>query len=387
MKKLFLLLLTLTLLPGHSYPSGKIKRLQEKLDAICKELVPDKRVDICRVKVSKGKNGKLEVWGEVTAPEYKNKILAAASGNKITDKISLLPDTSLVKKPWGLVTVSVANLKSEPSHASEMATQAILGTPVKILKKEGSWLYVQTPDHYLAWVTGASVMEMSQSQLQQWNSSERMIFMENYGLVHSDLQKNEIISDLVAGSILRKMGETGDLLQVQLPDGRSGIAERKGFIPVSEWKKPKEITTESLISTARKFLGIPYLWGGTSSKMIDCSGFIKNIWFLNGIILERDASQQFKYGEVVDTGKNFEKLQPGDVLFFGRKEPLRIVHTGLHIGNGEVIHASTRVMINSMDPSKPNYSSYLGTTYVGTKRILGQPSKFGYMPVSEHPWY
>ena len=204
MKKLFLLLLTLTLLPGHSYPSGKIKRLQEKLDAICKELVPDKRVDICRVKVSKGKNGKLEVWGEVTAPEYKNKILAAASGNKITDKISLLPDTSLVKKPWGLVTVSVANLKSEPSHASEMATQAILGTPVKILKKEGSWLYVQTPDHYLAWVTGASIKELNQSELQHWNKGERLIYLENYGLVFSDLQRNEIISDLVAGSILRK---------------------------------------------------------------------------------------------------------------------------------------------------------------------------------------
>jgi len=177
------------------------------------------------------------------------------------------------------------------------------------------------------------------------------------------------------------------LLQVGLPDGRSGIAERKGFIPVSEWKKPKEITTESLISTARKFLGIPYLWGGTSSKMIDCSGFIKNIWFLNGIILERDASQQFKYGKIVDPGEHFDKLQPGDVLFFGKKDPLRIVHTGLHIGNGEVIHASTRVMINSMDPSKPNYSSYLGTTYVGTKRILGQKSGFGYMPVNDHPWF
>jgi len=387
MKKIFLLLLALALLPLQSYPSAKIKRLQEKLDAVCKELVPDKRVDVCRVKVSKGKDGKLEIWGEVTAPEQKNKMLAAVSGKKITDKITVLPDTSLVKKPWGLVSVSVANLRSEASHASEMATQAILGTPVKILKKEGSWLYVQTPDHYLAWVTGASIKEMSREELQQWNKEERLIFNENYGLVFSGTGKNEIICDLVAGSILRKMGESVDLLQVGLPDGRSGFVDKKGFIPVSEWKKPKEIMPEALIAITRKFLGIPYLWGGTSSKMIDCSGFIKNIWFLNGIILERDASQQFKYGEVIDPGEHFEKLKPGDVLFFGRKDPLRIVHTGMHIGNGEVIHASTSVMINSMDPSKPNYSSYLGTTYVGTKRITGQSPKFGYMPVSKHPWY
>jgi hypothetical protein len=387
MKKIFFLLLTLALLPLLSYPSAKVRQLQEKLDAVCKELVPDKRVDVCRVKVSKGKNGKLEIWGEVLSHVQKEKLLAAVSGKKIIDKITVLPDTSLVKKPWGLIGVSVANLKSEASHASEMATQAVLGTPVRILKKEGSWLYVQTPDHYLAWVTGASVSDMREKELQQWNTSECVIFLENYGLVYSDLQKNEIISDLVAGSILRKMGETGNFLQILLPDGRQGFTEKEGFVMVSEWEKPKEITLEALIATARKFLGIPYLWGGTSSKMIDCSGFIKNIWFLNGVILERDASQQFKHGDVVDPGEHFEKLQPGDVLFFGRKDPLRIVHTGLHIGNGEVIHASTRVMINSMDPSKSNYSSYLGTTYVGTKRITGQKPQFGYMQVREHPWY
>jgi SH3-like domain-containing protein len=386
MRNLFLLLLLLAIL-SLDLSANKTTKLQEKLDAICKELVPDKRVDICHVKISKGKDGKLELWGEVLTGKQKEKILAAVSGIKIVDKITILPDTSLIKKPWGLVTVSVANLKSEPSHSSEMASQAIMGTPVRILKKNNGWLLVQTPDHYLAWVTGASVTEKNEAEFSGWKDSERIIFMENYGLVYSDVQKSEIISDLVAGSILVKTGEMGDYFKVTLPDDRSGFVPNPGFLRFDDWKQPKEITAEILLKTARRFPGIPYLWGGTSSKAIDCSGFMKTVWFLNGIILERDASQQFKHGDVIDPGNHFENLQPGDVLFFGRKDPVRIVHTGMYIGNKEVIHASTRVMINSLDPSKPNYSKYLESTYVGTKRITGQKPQFGYMPVAEHPWY
>jgi SH3-like domain-containing protein len=388
MRNLFLLFLLLAIL-SLDLSANKTTKLQEKLDAVCQELVPDKRVDICNVKITKGKNGKLELLGEVLSKSYKDKILevAALSGNQFIDKVIVLPDTSVIKKPWGLVTVSVANLKSEPSHSSEMASQAILGTPVRILKKNNGWLYVQTPDHYLAWVTGASVTEKNEAEFTGWKDSERIIFMENYGLVYSDVQKSEIISDLVAGSILMKTGEMGDYFQVTLPDDRSGFVPRSGFLRFDDWKQPKEITAEILLKTARRFLGIPYLWGGTSSKAIDCSGFMKTVWFLNGIILERDASQQFKHGKVIDPGNHFENLQPGNVLFFGRKEPVRIIHTGMYIGNNEVIHASTRVMINSLNPAKPNYSKYLESTYVGTRNITRQQPQFGYMPVRDHPWY
>jgi gamma-D-glutamyl-L-lysine dipeptidyl-peptidase len=386
MRNLFLLLLVLAIF-SLDLSANKKNKLQEKLDAVCRELVPDKRVDICTVKVSKGKNGNLELTGEVLSTLQKKEILAALSGEKINDRITVLPDTSVVKKPWGVVTISVANLKSEPSHASEMASQAILGTPVRILKKTGGWLYVQTPDHYLAWTTSGSVWEMDEGQMVLWRKSERMIFTDNYGVVYSDVSASEIVSDLVAGCILSKTGEAGNYFQVSLPDERSGYVLKSSMLDFDQWKKSAVVTPEKLILTARKFLGIPYLWGGTSSKMIDCSGFMKNVWFLNGIILERDASQQFKHGEKVDTDNNLNYLRPGDVMFFGRKDPVRIVHTGMYIGNEEVINASGRVIINSMDPTRPNFSKYLSGTFVGAKRIIHQQSQFGYMPVKDHPWY
>jgi hypothetical protein len=344
-------------------------------------------VDICQVKISKGKNGKMELWGEVLNENQKEKILAAVSGERITDKIIILPDTSIVKKTWGLVSVSVANLKGEPSHSSEMVSQAILGTPVRILKKMNGWLFIQTPDHYLAWTTTSSVQDMDYREMENWRKSERLLYSGFYGLVHADTTLSEIISDLVAGSILQKTGETGPFYKVILPDHRSGVIRKGSLVDFEEWKRSTEPKPDHLIAVAREFLGLPYMWGGTSSKTVDCSGFMKNVWFLNGIILERDASQQYRHGSASEAGSHFENLLPGDVLFFGKKEPVKIVHTGMYIGNGEVIHASGRVMISSLDPTRYHFSQYLYGTYVGTKRILGQPAQFGYMPVKDHPWY
>jgi len=367
----------------------RIERLQKELDAFCKEAVPDKRVDFCRVSVKKGTGNRLMLKGELLSPELKKKILKLAQSRQtaVTDSIILLPERSVSGKPWGLVTLSVANLKTEPSHGSEMASQAIMGTPVRILKADDDWLFVQTPDHYLAWVGSSSVQTMDQQELEQWRKSERVFFPGNYGLVYKDTVDFGIVSDLVAGSILVKTADCGSYCQVSLPDHRTGFIPGKQVISFDQWKNRDQTTGEKLVDTAKKFLGLPYMWGGTSSKAVDCSGFMKNVWFLNGIILERDASQQFKHGQEIDPGMNFENLQPGDMMFFGKKQPVRIIHTGLYIGNREVIHSSGRVRINSMDPQRANYSRYLGGTFVGARRVIGQPAQFGIMPVKEHPWY
>ena len=53
---------------------------------------------------------------------------------------------------------------------------------------------------------------------------------------------------------------------------------------------------ETIVATAYRFFGVPYLWGGTSVKGMDCSGFTKTVYFLNGVLLPRDASQQVARG-------------------------------------------------------------------------------------------
>ena len=96
---------------------------------------------------------------------------------------------------------------------------------------------------------------------------------------------------------------------------------------------------------ALTYMGIPYLWGGSSVKGVDCSGFVQSVFFRNGIILARDASLQALHGLPVDISDGFNRLKKGDLLFFGSKEngDSHVTHVALYLGNNEYINSSGRV--------------------------------------------
>ena len=131
-------------------------------------MVPQHAEALCDLSLVMNKGKNITVRGETNLPEAKDKIfeLLTRSGYTYIDSITVLPDTSVVKKPWGLVTVSVCNIRTKPAHKAEMATQALMGTPVKILNKQGGWLLVQTPDSYMGW-TDDPVEELSDSELEK----------------------------------------------------------------------------------------------------------------------------------------------------------------------------------------------------------------------------
>lgn len=383
------LILTGMFLFIYGCESGKTGKMQEKIDLLSEKLVPDKRVDVFDVSVKKGKANSYILKGEVLSAEWKDSVMKSVLGFSalVTDSIVILPDTVSVKKTWGLVTVSVANLRKMPAHSAEMVNQAVLGTPVRILRKKGGWLFVQTPDHYLAWTNTSSVETLDKEEFAGWKTAERLIYTGNNGLITKETGNQEIVSDLVMGSIVVKLAETAHQYRIILPDKREGMTGKENFTDFNLWKNSREINCENLFSTGKKLLGLPYMWGGTSSKALDCSGFTRSIFFMNGIILERDASQQYKYGEVVDPGEDFTNLMPCDLVFFGRKDPLRIVHVGLYLGDKKVINSSGWVQINSLDKNQPDYSDYLFSTFVGARRVSGMKPQFGYLPVKDHPWY
>jgi cell wall-associated NlpC family hydrolase len=89
-------------------------------------------------------------------------------------------------------------------------------------------------------------------------------------------------------------------------------------------------------------------------------------------LLPRDASQQAKIGKAIQLEEDFSNLQPGDLLFFGRKEhgQNKITHVAIHINNGQIIHATGEVKIESLNPNDADYNKYRHQSLLAARRVL-----------------
>ena len=363
--------------------------LQSEIDGVAKRWVPDKRVGLCNFKLENGSGDKIVLKGETIYPDAKTEVLQLLKnkGISVTDSSVILPDSVSLKKIWGVVSLSIANLRSKPAHSSELVSQALMGTPVRVLKIEDGWVLVQTPDRYIAWTNQAAVRLMSSSEMNEWRNGDRLIYTESNGSVYEDSKQTVVMSDLVAGAIVIKKSESKNITEVSLPDGRVGFVTNQNWRNFKQMKDTVSLIGDNLIIAGKRFLGFPYLWGGTSSKAMDCSGFVKTVYFLNGMVLERDASQQINHGKEIDISSGYTNLQKGDLLYFGSKQPYKVTHTGMYIGDSEFIHSSGFIHINSLDKNRSNYNSELVPKLVGARRVIGNPPEQGCLPVKQHDWY
>ncbi len=363
---------------AHEKVDNRMEAVNTALQEIKSQFAPDKRVAIFDIEpVLQGDT--LILKGETDQSAAKAALLAQLSGqsNRLVDSIRILPDATLGEDTLGVVSISVANIRSQPGHSAELATQATMGMPLRILKKEGEWHLVQTPDKYISWMQG-SFVPMNQAEYEAWQAKEKVIFTEMYGYAYKQPIKNtQTISDLVAGNVMELVDETPFSYEVLLPDGRSAFVRKNESELFEDWVAEAEATESTVVKTAFKMMGVPYLWGGTSSKGLDCSGFTKTIYFMNGKILPRDASQQVFAGELVDEEKNFGELRPGDLLFFGRAATdstrERVTHVGMWIGEGQFIHSpglEAHVKISSVDLKSEYYDEYNLNRYLRTKRMI-----------------
>jgi hypothetical protein len=369
--------------------SGNI--IQSDIDKTGEKYVPDGRLGIYTIKSEKTEKHTTILKGETTSKAAKNELINTLNNSGITfiDSILILPDTVSTDLNWGLVTLSVINLRKYPDHRAELVSQSVLGTPVKVLKEEDSWLLIQTPDNYISWTEKSSVALFSVSDHNSWKKSERVIYTDPVGWIYDEPNGRKTIGDIVGGSILEKAGDSNGYLFVKLPDGRKGVIKKDKTQSFETFCRTSAYSTETVLSTASALIGIPYLWGGRSSKGTDCSGFVQSVYFLNGLILQRDASLQALHGMVVDITNGYNLLEEGDLLFFGSKKNGKdhVTHVAIYTGDNEYINASSRVMVNSLDSVKPNFSNYRKNSLLSARRIIGVVNDPGIIPISQHSWY
>ena len=360
--------------------SAKNSQVEEIVEQTRTEFAPDKRVALFDISAEEDKNG-IILKGETNSEEAKNRLLSDldSAGVNYKDSIQVLPSEALGEKLYGIIDVSVANLRGDSKHSSELVTQATLGTPVKIWKRTDEWYYIQTPDDYLSWVDHGGITTMNESDFNNWKTSEKIIFTKAYGSSYAkpDLDSNPV-TDLVTGAVLELLEDSGDFFKVRYPDAREAYVSKNDAKNYVEWLQNLEPDGESLTRVSEKLMGLPYLWGGTSAKGVDCSGFTKTIYFMNGMVIPRDASQQVKEGTLIDEQSDFSKLEVGDLLFFGRpatdSTSEKVVHVGMWIGNNEFIHSSGDVHISSVDDKAENFDEFNKNRYLRTKRYLDQQS-------------
>jgi len=292
---------------------------------------------------------------------------------------------------YGIVRESVINLRTFPKYSAEMGTQALMGMPVHILETVHGWSRVVTPEGYTAWTSEEGVQKMTPLEYAAWKASTKIIVSDYFTVLRSQpSEKASVVSDVVWGDIMSLMEKKGKYIHVLLPDGRTGYLLKSFGKPADEWFDKHQPTAKNIIETAHRFIGFPYLWGGTSIKGMDCSGFTKTCFFLNGVVLLRDASQQACTGENVDITKDFNNLQPADLLFFGsmKENKEHVSHVGMYIGNGEFIHSSGTVHISSLIPGSADYDAFNTKRLLRAQRILTRIDRdSAIVSVKNHPFY
>lgn len=251
----------------------------------------------------------------------------------------------------GVVSRPVANLYSGPDLDRDVVTQAIYATNVDVVEEREGWARVRTPDDYSGWMQASDFLKSApyaaSGKIAYVESLFANLYRESSITRHAPLltvpfeTRLEIVAERDAGE--RRW------VQVRLPDDRAAWVQRGDvvFAPVAQ-------SLGEAMEFGRRFIGLPYLWGGTSTLGYDCSGYIQMLFRRQGLTIPRDAGPQSRWEGFVSVST--DDLRPGDLLYFGPSEQ-KITHTGMYTGAGRFINATAHLtpMVQISDLADPHW--------------------------------
>lgn len=228
------------------------------------------------------------------------------------------------------VNVPITDLRGGPGWASEQYSQLFNGETVEYLREDGRWVLVRQADGYLGW--------MYRPYLDMAAPAEATHLVgEPVGLLRQTPQADApLVSRVLGGTAVTVSRNEAGWAYLALCGGLAGWLPADQLRSRSALPQKPDAIRQQLITDARQFTGVPYLWGGSSSYGLDCSGFVQLVYRLAGLTLPRDADLQMADGRTLEP-----PFQPGDLLFFGESGGHRhISHVGMSLGGWQMIHAS-----------------------------------------------
>jgi len=234
---------------------------------------------------------------------------------------------------YGIVQIPCKGVRKESSEQSEMISQLLFGEIFEILEKSPGWLLVKNEfDGYEGWISQSGTALLAAEELQQYRNYSKCIQPDTFlSLQRSSGEERMLIP---AGSVVYY--DDNAPLKVHCSETyrvENPCREISGDI------------TERILKTGKQFLNTPYLWGGKSTFGTDCSGLVQTVFKILGVSLSRDTSLQVTQGTALNM---LPEARTGDLVFFDDEEG-EIVHVGLLMEPGLVLHASGLVRIDPID--------------------------------------
>jgi cell wall-associated NlpC family hydrolase len=241
--------------------------------------------------------------------------------------------------PSRTVVRPVLTMYSSATTDADVVSQAPYGATVTVLQEKDGWAQIQTPDQYKGWIEVSGLLASKSGPLYasgqnvvQVRSLFAHLYRETDVTKHAPLLTVPFETRLEVAA-LPDPSKPARWLTALLPDGRTGMLQAADVQLI-----PAPLSIDDTIALSRKFLGLPYTWGGTSSYGYDCSGFTQMLVRQRGKVMPRDADVQAAWSGLSSVERG--QLQPGDLLFFG-SSPQKITHTGMYIGDSKFINATT----------------------------------------------
>ncbi len=356
------------MLSTGAWGAGADPDLERVLEAFKKALPPNYGAGGVFQAQAQRQQGKILLQGRTLGLAEKRDLLKAmAALGPVEDKIATFPYGQ--PKPYARLVSAYADMRGEAKADAELVSQAILGDSFQVLGQSGNWIEVfRQWDGYVGWIEAGNLAVIDAGTFSTWTKRPKVVLLEDVTIGNNQT--------LYRGSILPVSSETTQAWSVETPTGEKlNLVQSQARAYQIKSSAPE--LQKRAVSIAQRIFMISrsapyrYVWGGTKGLDLDCSGFNQTVFRLAGVALPRDSYQQQGYSlPVAKTIDQLNELRPGDLVFFNENKK-RATHTGIHIGNGILLHSSGHNKGLGMNNLKGDseYERFLRSIYWGSARV------------------